>query len=72
MNIDTLFLQAQGRTISVIKPSNKKEAEGVLEELDNFCMDCPVLNDDPADPCANCPVLKLCTTIRELIETDGK
>lgn len=56
MNIDTIYLEAEGRNISIVVPSTEEEALHVMEELDEFCLDCPVDNNT-YDCCEMCPVL---------------
>lgn len=53
MNVNTIYLEAQGRHTSIVVPSTEEEALKVMDELDEFCSGCPI--DDSHD-CSDCPV----------------
>lgn len=57
MNINTLYFERFGRTVSIVTPRNNAEAKHVVMELDNFCLFCPT-DTDTYDDCAECSVLK--------------
>lgn len=58
MNVNTIYLEAQGRNTSIVVPTTEEEARHVIDELDEFCLHCPVDND-VYDHCEKCSVLLL-------------
>ena len=58
MNLNTIYIEAQGRNVSIVVPITGEEALKVIDELDEFCLDCPADNS-VYDNCEMCPVLLL-------------
>lgn len=68
MNVNTIYLEAQGRNTSIVVPTTEEEAKQVINELDEFCLHCPVDNN-AYDHCETCPVLLLVERLNKVFNT---